>query len=88
VLTFASLGEGRKSGQKGLDFLVPVQRVQSKEYREPTSGLEPLTCSLRVSLFPTPNSAKNGCFAGTCDSDLSVKYQQISPNVAKYRLYC
>jgi hypothetical protein len=37
--------------------------------------------SLRVSLFPTPNSAKNGCFVGTYNSELSVGYEQISLNI-------
>ena len=46
------------------------------------SGLEPPTCSLRVSLFPTPNLAKNGRFAGTYDSALAVKYPPIPPNIA------
>jgi len=41
VLTFASLGEGGISRLFCLDVLVPVQR-------EPTSELEPLSCSLRV----------------------------------------
>jgi hypothetical protein len=44
VLKFASFSEGGKSRLFCLDVLGPVHRVQ----REPTSGLEPLTCSLRV----------------------------------------
>jgi hypothetical protein len=56
--------------------------LRMSEKREPTSGLEPLSCSLRVSLFPTPNPAKNGCFAGTYDSALSVKYPPTSLNIA------
>jgi hypothetical protein len=75
VLEFASFDEGGKSRLFCLEVLVPV-------HREPTSGLEPLTCSLRVSLFTTPNPARNGRFAGTCNSEFSVKYQQISPNIA------
>ena len=49
---------------------------------EPTSGLEPLNCSLRVSLFPTSNRARNGFFAGTSYSGLFVRYLLISPNAA------
>src|SRR5215218_4394597 len=75
VLEFASFSEGGKSRLFRLDVLVPVHRVQRADERTRTA----YPCSLRVSLFPTPNSAKNGCFAGACDSDLSVKYQQISP---------
>jgi hypothetical protein len=41
MLEFASFTEGGSSRLFCLDVLVP-------EHREPTSGLEPLTCSLRV----------------------------------------
>ena len=41
MLEFTSFSEGGKSRLFCLDVLVPV-------HREPTSGLEPLACSLRV----------------------------------------
>jgi hypothetical protein len=41
MLEFASYTEGSSSRLFCLDILVP-------EHREPTSGLEPLSCSLRV----------------------------------------
>jgi hypothetical protein len=41
MLEIASFSEGGKSRLFCLDVLVPV-------HREPMSGLEPLTCSLRV----------------------------------------
>src|SRR5215207_6648996 len=50
--------------------------------REPTSGLEPLTCSLRVSLSLVPNPTKNRRFAGTYDSAFSVEYLPMSFNIA------
>ena len=58
MLAFASLSESAKSRLFCLDFLVPV-------HREPTSGLEPLTCSLRVI-----GQALQG-LAGTCKSPIS-----------------
>src|SRR5829696_10144181 len=49
---------------------------------EPTSGLEPLTCSLRVSLFPTQNSLEmavlQALLALLCPPRIR-KCRQISP---------
>jgi hypothetical protein len=51
-------------------------------HREPTSGLEPLTCSLRVSLFPPLNPLKMADLQVLmnllCPSRIR-KYRQISP---------
>ena len=49
---------------------------------EPTSGLEPLTYSLRVSLSLVPNPTKNKRFAGTYDFAFIVEYLPISFNIA------
>jgi hypothetical protein len=50
--------------------------------REPTSGLEPLSCSLRVSPFMIPNPARNRRFAGAYDSGLIATYLPIPLNIA------
>ncbi len=53
--------------------------------REPTSGLEPLTCSLRVSLSPTPYPSQIRCFAGY---SFDTVVRAIILNIALYRHYC
>src|SRR5215211_4150980 len=50
--------------------------------REPTSGLEPLTCSLRVSLSPTPYPSQIRHFAGDSLAQLFVPLRRISPCIA------
>ena len=52
--------------------------------QEPTSGLEPPTCSLRVSLFPTPNTIK----MGVLQVFVLYSFRQIFASNLKYRLYC
>jgi hypothetical protein len=58
--------------------------AEKDKERKPRSGLEPLICSLRVSLLPIPNPAKNGYFAGTHESALSAKSPPVSLNVASF----
>ena len=55
-----------------------------KGKRKPTSGLEPPTCSLRVSLLPTPNTIK----MGVLQVFVLYSFRQISASNLKYRLYC
>jgi hypothetical protein len=74
-------GDSTVSGSHGIGRLFGLD----KPNREPTSGLEPLTCSLRVSLSPTPNYARNGYFAGNCGFYV---VHLVPANTAKYRSYC
>jgi hypothetical protein len=73
-LTSATFNASRSVSSRG-----SAERDKERKLR---SRLEPLTCSLRVSLFLIPNPAKDGYFAGTHESALSAKYPPISLNGA------
>jgi len=53
--------------REGLQLKKGAEAVRHAPVGEPTSGLEPLTCSLRVSLLSPLKPVKNRRFAGACD---------------------